>query len=1383
MTNSFYRDPDVEEQLQEDIAAEEAAKASETYSQPTPSQHAGEGTQGESLPSNPELKSQDRSSLPIWHPNFDSGIAGYEKPLSGLDGFNKMMKPISQGMVDTGIGFVNLVTRGNFGTGDLQDQWHRLNPQGQNVVADTTRKLSGLVLPSMGVSGGVINAVNKLPWAAKLPGVTRFLGEAATRIGVDTVVLGSSTTATDDNLAKMWGDAFGYYAPWATKSDDSPDVRWKKNVLYENTGFILGGEIVGGLFRFRSAIANALSGADYFDASRATLAPKVAARWDSSNVVIPQTDEAAEILARTSDDVAEQTKHPLIQDIDEQIEALGPLDENSLGEKGVNKLAELTEQRRRVQVDLDDMDPITEAAIRSRHARAKQLKAEALEVIADDPDGALGHNPIVNDPAQAQQRAVTHAEADVVGAVMDHDKIINQINVENGRARAALPTDGMRTLMRARSGTARGDFLEEFGARIPRQVEAIYENKWTRSAEELEASVNQLVQKIYQMDTNELADMLNGMRTNIQEAYKAEFLNDEAFVELSRAFRQVFDEMYDPTRVKASALATQQGGYAVADAAHSAILLDDAGLDTARLMDNALTNMELINQELRANRFLWGTQGKMLQLSDSRNPLAARRMQEMVADFNTNLINEKIKGKQVIETLKTINKENPQYLNAFKKAYDLTNGDVDELYKLHRWAEHNIGLLKKGFIDLKPEVPSLVMQGIHGIQFNGLLLGRAPFRAFQGNSILLLGKPASQFAGAAVRGRWGDFKRAVYTYGGVTENIQRAAQYAAKEWDYVRKNPEMAQLRGRSDIKFAQSHQFEAMEAMAEGWRAEGKNGKLFMLNWARLMASYNNNQVVRAGVNALHTIDGFTNSMMASAISRGKAYTELADQTAGQWSDELFKARSEELYRQAFDETGLLTDEAARHASREIALNLDNKIARGVDTLIDHVPGLKPLARFPRTGVNGVEVAWSYNPLSGINASIGKARNVFKARTRGDKIRAMVEHGFKESEFSDEAFEALVNEYRGRQTMGQLVVGLGGLWASQGMLRGNGPIGAKERRDMKQLGWRPLEIMNPFTNEWVPFNGLEPYDKILAMTADIFYESTRVDSTIAEDWWLKAAWSLTAGISNSTFMSGLQPLVSLLGRDESAWNRFIAEGHINPTAPFAPAGLRSMLNNVIGNQLKDVDNDIKGYLMNRNKFLFSGNELLKDQLDIYTGDRIDYTDPLTSAINMTFPIFKQNGGMEPWRQWLIGTGWAGLHKMRMDPNIPGKKLDADERWFVSNWIARNAGLKEQIEELMAIDQNPEDPRSLTAYRQHLRDHGQEKFPIGKTFIHDQLDKIHNTAFRLAFKELGLQRKETRPRALLEGQKIDMMEQGMYQEAGTVQEDIENLIRLQKPLN
>ena len=56
---------------------------------------------------------------------------------------------------------------------------------------------------------------------------------------------------------------------------------------------------------------------------------------------------------------------------------------------------------------------------------------------------------------------------------------------------------------------------------------------------------------------------------------------------------------------------------------------------------------------------------------------------------------------------------------------------------------------------------------------------------------------------------------------------------------------------------------------------------------------------------------------------------------------------------------------------------------------------------------------------------------------------------------------------------------------------------------------------------------------------------------------------------------------------------------------------------------------------------------------------------------------------------WL---GW--ITKMRSNRDVPGKPLEPDERWFINTWVAQNAGLKSQIEELMKIDQDRTDARS-----------------------------------------------------------------------------------------
>ena len=45
---------------------------------------------------------------------------------------------------------------------------------------------------------------------------------------------------------------------------------------------------------------------------------------------------------------------------------------------------------------------------------------------------------------------------------------------------------------------------------------------------------------------------------------------------------------------------------------------------------------------------------------------------------------------------------------------------------------------------------------------------------------------------------------------------------------------------------------------------------------------------------------------------------------------------------------------------------------------------------------------------------------------------------------------------------------------------------------------------------------------------------------------------------------------------------------------------------------------------------------------------------------------------MEPWRQWLIGTGWDGLQILQTNP-LSGQPITPQEQQWLNNWIA--AGL------------------------------------------------------------------------------------------------------------
>ena len=222
------------------------------------------------------------------------------------------------------------------------------------------------------------------------------------------------------------------------------------------------------------------------------------------------------------------------------------------------------------------------------------------------------------------------------------------------------------------------------------------------------------------------------------------------------------------------------------------------------------------------------------------------------------------------------------------------------------------------------------------------------------------------------------------------------------EWRFAVSNPEEAMSRGRGDLMQSKLDNYEVMEGMSEAWLQNGQYGKVAMWNFSKALSWYNNNPFVRYGTNAMYSLDGFLKSMMASGTARAKAYDEVFQATNGAFDEVLFDQKQKELYSKAFDSSGMLTDEAAKFASSELALNLDNEIVQRLEHLMEKVPFMRSLFMFPRTGVNALEFGWSFNPVSGLGGAIGRVRKVMDAKTQEQIAEALAEHGM---EYSDEAF------------------------------------------------------------------------------------------------------------------------------------------------------------------------------------------------------------------------------------------------------------------------------------------------------------------------------------------------------------------------------------------
>jgi hypothetical protein len=104
---------------------------------------------------------------------------------------------------------------------------------------------------------------------------------------------------------------------------------------------------------------------------------------------------------------------------------------------------------------------------------------------------------------------------------------------------------------------------------------------------------------------------------------------------------------------------------------------------------------------------------------------------------------------------------------------------------------------------------------------------------------------------------------------------------------------------------------------------------------------------------------------------------------------------------------------------------------------------------------------------------------------------------------------------------------------------------------------------------------------------------------------------------------------------------------------------------------------------------------------------------------------------MEPWRQWLLSTGWDGLQKIRTN-KFTKQPLTPEDRYFINNWIAKNANLGGQVTNLMS-EADGYWVKKMNEYAKARGLKSQAEFPIKQWVVHRELDRIHDQAFDSAW--------------------------------------------------
>ena len=721
-----------------------------------------------------------------------------------------------------------------------------------------------------------------------------------------------------------------------------------------------------------------------------------------------------------------------------------------------------------------------------------------------------------------------------------------------------------------------------------------------------------------------------------------------------------------------------------------------------------------------------------------------------------------------VDQLSELAKQDPSALRPFYRMFAKTNGDVDSIYKLNQHLNNRLGLLRKAITDGNPKVKSQILKEMQSAVTAGMINGTAPAKAWVGNLAQISVKPLTSLAGAvplgAATGNWKPLQRGMVAFGQLQETLRRASAMAVSEWKFARANPEAAMRRGRADYNFADANadwkqtlaDYEEMEALSQT-EMFGK-GRKAIWDMTKGLNSWNKKSFNTWGVHAMYSADGFLKSMTASMSSRFKAYDKLA--ADGIVFDKAkFRDLEKQFYNEAFDADGVLTDKFAKFAAEEIALNADNEFVSGIEQIMDKVPIIKSIFRFPRTKANAISLIQTFDPTGAVSLWKDKSFRTITADA-GDPgaVKAILEeHGMKGGTVDD--FLQLKSEYIGRKLTTSGIVASGAMFTVNGQLTGAGSyMTPADKKRAMTAGWRPYTIYgHSYENapDWMKM--------ALGLTADITMAHFGVEGKAADDWFGAMSDALSANVGREIFGTEVTTLSELFALSPAAVQRYLASV-VDTSIP--GSGVRSALNDVLAPQLFDVEDNFTGYLANRNRGLTQA--WLTEVIDPFTGETINGNKfPLQRFIGRFMP-FEHAGGDEPWRQWMLSTGWTGLTEPMSNP-YTGEELTPEQRQWVNAWIGKNGNWDKEMESYMNMDGGD-------FKREWLKLKGKRaKLDAGKSYIHEILDESKKRQFDAAWNAYVAEYPESMDITEYKNARDALTQEGNYDAAAEVAELLEEM--------
>ena len=1138
------------------------------------------------------------------------------------------LNPLGMTALATGAGLADLpidilslpmVDRGGL-MAEFNKKWDKTT-RFQNPAWQSARNILGALIPVAAGSKVATTAIT----ATSLPRTQKALAILGAEIGIDAAFIGVSDQGKEDNLFRQLDDAF----PWLnisddlkTLDDDSTIVRRIKNI-YANTPLA----IVGNLLGSSLDLINKVPSFGWFKPKDETAA--------ITKEIMQSTNTDADTLleiARINEAIASKTLSKAdLKDVTALKEAL----EQQLKTKGFSDATkEPLETAVTKEMDLDQVE-MDEASIR------------ALEA---DP-WTSGYNPVIT-PSLAKPGTVGRSGIKP-GAVIRNAGDFTAINqgVVSGDP-APMVSENMLTKFLKAGGRSRKAVLGLMEAARDAGDYDVVVNKFRFSKSQMADEAYKWYTEI--IGANDVEALRRAFPRDTKRGGQIQYLGEEATLGAAYAMRDLIDRYLGRPIVEQSARVMGTLGSEVRSLSESAQMFEGI-VDENVVAEKVIDKLTMLTEEFALSKYVAGWQLQNYNFLDRvRTGRTAGDAVEMtIAEFDQASSKAHEQAMNLRKMLTELKDSDPQMMKPLMDAFVLSNGNVDTIDKLTKWAFDNIDPLN--YIANKDGM-NLWSKSLTSIVLNNVLSGLSAGRAAIANAVALVQKPINSFLGTGLTSIFSkdadELRRFAYINSGIAETNRRALNNAWQTIKSVHKDPSANIDLVRKDLQMFDSKTWDTVDDVAEKVWKEQNKGAYAMYTWAKLNKHVAEWPWMRLNTTLMAGADGYVNTSMASMVARIRAYDNLAQQGIEPTAKAL-RAAEKEVYATMFDESGRMTDWAASHMSGEIALNLDNEAANAISGVMNRVPILRHLIMFPRTGMNALQVAGSYTILAGETLfatamrrqGVSKYAKVLTAKTKEEIADALGMHGLKNMDQDPNAmaiFEYLKREYRGRLAFSALLVASLGSYAMAGNIRGNGAVNPNERKlHRDSLGWRPKEIK--IGGKWVSYAGLDTIEPVLTLLGDYAFHANDISPEKSGEIMDQLAWTLSATFLDKTYLKGLEPLIKIANGDETALNRAGA----NFARSFIPAaGFLGVGANLVSSSQKDIYKDMMGYIKNRIPFV---NATLPEQIDFWTGKALnDIDNPILRALNAISPI-KISDDREDWRQWLQETGWDGHAMIRRD--------------------------------------------------------------------------------------------------------------------------------------